>query len=131
MADHLLVHVTDADQLKEVDGLLHDAGFSVLDLKYDERLGVVQVPFHRNQKTHDLLVRKPRGDDVDSKDEAFAERVLEVNHVRGMTVHDPDGLVEHSYARLEFSSSGHLAIKSNFPGGVDLEVSEIDVQVKA
>jgi hypothetical protein len=130
MTDRLLVHAKNADQLAEVDGVLHDSGFSMLDVTYDESLGLVRIPFRGIQKTRDLLAHKARRDDPEPASQAAAHPYLEISHVKGLAEHDPDGLIEHSYSRLECSQAGSLILKSNFPGSVDLEVSEIDVQVK-
>ena len=128
--DTSLVHATEVDQFVKVDALLHDLGFSMLDVTYDKSLGVVEIPFRGTFKTHDLLVRKQRSDGAGAGNEEPAEPVLVVRCVEAMTAHDPDGIVQHSYSRLKCPESGQLIVESNFPGGVDLRVSQIDVRVR-
>lgn len=129
MTDRILVHAKNADQLAEVDGVLHDSGFSMLDVTYDDSLGLVRIPFRGIQNTRDLFAHKSRHD-LEPTSQTATHPFLEISHVKGLAQHDPDGLVEHSYSRLECSQAGRLTLKSNFPGSVDLEVSEINVRVK-
>jgi hypothetical protein len=130
MGEGLSVHVTNADQLADVDALLHDAAFSMADLMFDSQLGTVEISFYANPHMHDFYFRRPfRRRSVTT--EPPEDRLLTISHVANISVEDPDGLVEHSYARLSSPETGRITLMSNFPGRIDFEVTAIDVRLTA
>jgi hypothetical protein len=96
-----------ADDLAAVDALLHDERFSMGDIRFDRERRVVEIPF-----------------------EGDPPRVLQISRVVSLTSEDPDGLVEHSYARLVSTGRDGLRLISNFPGYVAFSVDAIDVTVR-
>jgi hypothetical protein len=130
MGEVLSVHVTNADQLADVDALLHDTAFSMADLRFDSQLGTVEISFYADPHLHDLYFRRPfRRRSVTT--EPPVDRLLTISHVASISVEDPDGLVKHSYARLVSPESGRLTLMSNLPGRIEFEVTAIDVRLTA
>ncbi|MFL5952482.1 MAG: hypothetical protein ACJ76I_00030 [Gaiellaceae bacterium] len=123
MDEALVVHATDGDQLADVDVPLHDAAFSMADIRFDQQRGVVQISF-KAPRVRDLSFRRRSGGV-----EPFADRLLTISNVASINIEDPAGLIEHSYARIVNPETGRLTLVSNFPGQVDFVVSAIDLRV--
>lgn len=117
-----VVHVTLNEALNEVDAVLHDAWFSLDEVQLDEAAGAATLAFASTRATD--LGRSVTSTSHDQK------WVLRVFNVSEMALRDPAHLVEHSYARITLSADGGLVtISSNFPGGVDFMVSDLDVRL--
>lgn len=79
------MHVTNADQLADVDALLHDAAFSMADLRFDSQLGTVEISFYANPHMRDFYFRRPfRRRSVTT--EPPVDRLLTISHVANISV---------------------------------------------
>ena len=54
----LLLHAHSVEGLRDVDSILHDAGFSMAEVAHDNDLGVVTIPFHPFP-TQDVPILEP------------------------------------------------------------------------
>jgi len=103
-----MTRARNTDELAAIDALLHDERFSMSGIHLDHKRGIVEIPF-----------------------EGDPSRVLQISQAVSFTPVDPDGLVEHSYARLTSTGPDGLRLISNFPGYVDVSVTAIDVTVRS
>jgi hypothetical protein len=125
----LLLYARSVEELPAVDAILHDAGFSMAEVVHDDDRGIVTTPFHAPPRMYDFrLIRRPRSVATGEGPEGY---VLEVSGVSAIEIRDPDGLVEHSYSHLRMQEDGRLGLVSNLPGGIDMNIAEIDVRVVA
>jgi hypothetical protein len=124
MDEGLVVHATDGDQLADVDVVLHDAAFSMSDIRFDQQRGVVEISLYQAPGIRDLSLRRRFGGA-----EPFADRLLTISNVASINIQDPDELIEHSYARIVNPETGRLTLVSNFRGQIDFVVSAIDLRV--
>jgi hypothetical protein len=121
MSEESMAHALDVAQLQAVDAALHDAAFSMANVQFDDGRGIVEIQFYEASKTRDLSFRSA------SKPES--SRLLRISDVASVSVHDPEELVEHTYAHIESPRPGRLTLWSNFPGQLDFDVGRIDVEV--
>jgi hypothetical protein len=122
MTERLLAQARDADGLRAVNELLHDAAFSMSEIAYDDSGRVVRIAFAA-PKTRDLFRRGESSGPTDFP------CVLTIAKVTKVATDDPEGLVEHSYSRLATAEDGELVLTSNFPGRIELSVDGIDVRI--
>ena len=126
--ERVLARVEDKGQLRKVDALLHDMAFDMPEASFDEEQAVLEINLYRSERTHDVLSSR-LGDYRSNLVPGEKAYLLRIGHVFSCTRRDPDGLVTHSYSHLEASGDSKLSLLSNFPGSIDMEVSEVDVQV--
>lgn len=124
----VLVHVRGPAELSQVDALLHDMAFDMNDVSVDERQEAVEIRFYRSPKTHHAF-RLGHRDQAAPARSYPPEMQLRINHVMTHQLRDPEGLVTHSYARLRQLADRQLSLESNFPGSIELRVSDLDVEV--
>jgi hypothetical protein len=115
-----------AEQLADEDAMLHDAAVSMANLRFDSQLGIVEILFYAVPKMRDLSFPRRSG-----TTEPPLDRLLTISHVTSLSLEDPDGLGEHSYARLASPEVGRLTLTSNFPGRIEFEVTTVDVRLTA
>lgn len=124
----VLVHVQGPAELSQVDGLLHDMAFDMNDVSVDEQQEAVEIRFYRSPKTRHAF-RPGHRDQAAPARSCAPEMQLRICHVMTHQLRDPEGLVTHSYAHLRQLADGQLSLDSNFPGSIELRVSELDVEV--
>lgn len=114
-------------ELPRVDMLLHDMAFDMTEVLYDQTHAIVEVGLYSSARVHDLAMpRRIRGTSANGNK---SEMWLKISRVNSYELRDPEGIVIHSYARLQLLEDHRLLLQSNFPGSIEFEVSELDIEV--
>ena len=119
-------HAHSVEELPDVDAILHEAGFSMAEVAHDNDRGIVTIPFHAFPRMHDFrLMRRRRSA---ATGEGPGGNVLEMS---GFCDRDPGPRRTRrtQLFALRMQEDGRLGLPSNFPGGIDMDIAEIDVRV--
>jgi hypothetical protein len=111
--------------LASINEALHDAAFSISDLRFSEPDSVAAIRLSLPGVNKDFSTCR-----ASSRTRLQpANFLLKIYGVTTVDVDDPDGLDTHSYAGLAASDAGRLVLSSNFPGWIRFKVSVLDVSL--